>query len=226
MFMSRSAARLFTAALATALLSGTAARAESIHWSADWSVQPFVIPASHHGTGGVFPIPGRPQQPTGSADMVAAYLWTFTAATQAHPDHLIDARYTVTVRLTDADSHRSGSLSFTGVLNGTLWATQHLHNGHVILGAADITNVFTGPRSQTLHLGHHLYTVTLASFTRPTVSATAQTPGIINASVFVRHNPEPGGLVLLSIGASLVGLAARRKRARPGVSPTAEPSAR
>lgn len=90
--------------------------------------------------------------------------------------------------------------------------------------AFSLTNTFTGPTTQTLQLGHNLYTVTLGPVVLPqyfnapddgpdlsmgSISAT------ISAQPLTNSTPEPSSLLLACLGLPSLGLAGwfRRRRA-------------
>jgi hypothetical protein len=204
--MKRSSALFLAAALA---YFGTAvpARAGFIPWSYSWSRSPAVLAADNHGTGGVAFTHQYSQQAHGNADVIATNLILFSSAPPSTPDHMYKKRYALTLVLRDGTSHKSGSLTFTGQLSGTFSAY-----------GGSVRNTYTGWRSQSLHLGHYWYTVTMGTF----ISPTPLSVGTIEAHVDVRHNPEPSGLVLAGLGLAVLGLLALRRRARGKSWPAAD----
>ena len=66
-------------------------------------------------------------------------------------------------------------------------------------------------RTQKLHLGHHVYEVTLGNFTPPGPPHSSQL-GAFTAFVKVSHNPEPASLVLAALAVPLAGLPLLRRR--------------
>jgi hypothetical protein len=136
------------------------------------------------------------------------------------PDHFTNKNYSLIVDLTDSASNKSGMLTFTGSLNGTLSLT-----------SANIKNTFIGPLTQHLDLGGNLYTVTIGPYAAPGIPDSTQT-GSISAHVSVqpegptgggsggpvpppsRQTPEPSTLLLAGLGLSALGMAGWRHRAR------------
>src|SRR5262249_44228974 len=110
------------------------------------------------------------------------------------PAHFTDSPYALTLTIKDRESGVEGSLTFTGALSGTLSSlSSNLHNR------------WTSPRTQRLHLGHHIYIVRIGSFLPPG-PPDHQFLGSISAHVRVVHNPEPSGLVLAGLGVPVLGL--------------------
>jgi hypothetical protein len=185
-------------------------QAAFISWSYTWSLHPFVIPAE--GTGGITITSGTAGHALGSASTAVGLLTTFSSAPPDTPDHFLNKSYRLHLDLTDDASGASGSLAFTGLLNGTLTATR-----------SDISNTYTTDTTQALTLGDHTYTVRLDEFPAPpapgspfiesiqahiSVSASPPAPGPI------QNTPEPSGFVLAALGLALVGMGCWRRCTR------------
>jgi hypothetical protein len=168
------------------------AQAEVIRWGYSWSINPGEIPSSGMGTGGVVFILSRAGQATGSVNLVATELGSFAAPSVGchNPERIANAHYELKLQLVDQASRAKGTLTFDGILNGTLSATD-----------ASLTNRFVSRTTQALHLGHHWYWVSLGPFTGPV----GATPGQIKAHVQVKDNPEPSGLGLMLLGLAGIG---------------------
>jgi hypothetical protein len=147
----------------------------------------------------------------GSSDTVATNLHVFSTAPATAPDHFTNRPYHLSLTLTDQASHAAGTLSFTGIFNGTF------SSGH-----SSIQNQFTGSTVQSLTLGGNVYTVTMGQYTPPGPPS-ATNAGSISANVFVNEpppgggpqpSPEPGGVVLMGMGLSCAGLTFWRRRAQ------------
>jgi hypothetical protein len=185
-------------------LAGPAVRADFIEWSYSWSRSPVTVAADNDGTGGINLVVNPAGLAAGDSDIIAVNLATFSSAPAGTPDRFTDRAYSLTLDLTDTASQAAGSLTFTGLLNGTLSESN-----------ANITNTFDGPLTQTLLLGGNEYSVTIGPFTPPG-PPTAENLGSISARVSVQGTqplpapvqevPEPSGLVLVSLGLVLVGL--------------------
>jgi hypothetical protein len=152
-----------------------------------------------------------------SADVDVLALGAFYRGTVIGEDffdnvHRGDGFYTLSLELVDdfaGPRQSSGHLAFTGVIGGTMTPT-----------TADLTNTFTGETTKSLWLNGNAYTVTVGPFVAPSPPGPLQRwDGRIGAHVEVRpkESPEPTGLALAGLGASLLGGAAwrawRRRRA-------------
>jgi hypothetical protein len=202
--MSRSTT-LRLAALAFVLSAAPAARADLIGWSYDWSYSASNIQANGDpgDRGHIHLRPDGPHHVFGSTDIAAVNLQAFSSAKPSDPAHFNNAPYSLILFIRDDESKLLGAVTFTGELNGTLSKS-----------SASIRNTFTSPLTQTLHLGHHIYEVTIGAFTPPGVPGSKDF-GSISAHVTVRHNPEPAALALAAVGLPFAALALRRRRRAP-----------
>jgi hypothetical protein len=190
---------LGTASLLVLLTAAAPARADLLRWRYDWSATPRVVTADGRGTGGVFMTDEPPGQATGSQRIAVTWMGAYSSATPARPDRFTNRPYLLTLVIHDDASGAVGVLNFSGVLNGTLTAS-----------SAALRNTFTGRTSRTLHLGHHLYRVTLGA---------PATPGLVGmapqyADIRVSHNPEPPGFVLAALAVLLPGFGRAWRRSR------------
>jgi hypothetical protein len=133
---------------------------------------------------------------SGSSDIVATNVTTVSTAAASNPDHFTNKAFVLALTLTDKDSKAQTTMDFHGVFNGTLDRS----SSHLRATFSD--------RRQVVHLGQHLFTVTMEDFSPPH----GLTPGSIGAHVDVRHNPEPSTLVLAGLGACLGGVIYYRRR--------------
>jgi hypothetical protein len=204
-------------AVLVALSFTTAGKVEIITWTYDWSPKPRLVRSDGDGTGGIA-FTDEPRITTAnSKETMAAHLWIFSSALERHPDEFTATPYKLNVQITDAASHKSGMLTFTGTLNGRAFGPAFLTNGRLLPGHAQISNEFTGSTSQSLHLGTHLYTIAMEKFLTPRITPTGFVGGDIQAYVRVRHNPEPSTLLLTASGLGAGSIAAlwRWRRRRP-----------
>jgi hypothetical protein len=201
---------LFGVPLAALLLASGSTRADPIAWSYNWTPTISTVLADSPGTGKILLSNQAAAAAVNSSDIVATNIRTASTAPFSSPDRFTNAAYGLALILTDKASGASGTVTFTGVFNGTLTAL-----------SANITNSFTGPQTQVLQLGANTYTVTMGSYTPP------PPPGAFNAgaiSAYARVSvqatgagggpqaPEPSTLALAGLGLSLSGGALWRGR--------------
>jgi hypothetical protein len=196
--------------LAVALLLGAAlpAKADPIPWVFAWSRSPADVKADAPGTGHIELTAEGPTHAAGDSDIVATNLYTHSTATAARKDLFTAKPYTLTLSLTDVASGATGTMVFTGKLDG--WVTAR---------GSHLRNTFTGATTQELTLGGHPYTLTIGPYTPPSVPD-ARNAGSIGAQVSVggdvtvQQLPEPGTLVLTGLGAALLVIAGRSGASR------------
>jgi hypothetical protein len=193
------------ATLTLLLISGVA-RAEPT-WSYSFSTDTGVVTSDDGSLGQVSLLPASGGPITGSKDtgggIVAATLQA-TGPALGTTAIFTNRAYGLTMHLTDLGSGKSGDVSFTGVLNGSLSSTFNL------------TNSFPNS-TQSLNLGGNQYTVTPGLFVPPTQGV----PGSVGANVSVTPGaaindvPEPTALLLAAVGASALGLQRWRRKRQP-----------
>jgi hypothetical protein len=200
------AKRLYMTALVVCLLAGARARADFVAWNYNWTPSASEILADNPSTGKLT----LTNEPGGSAVndsyIVATNIKTASTADPSSPATFTDKAYSLTLAITDVGSGKTGSLTFGGVFSGTL------SNKSAIL-----LNNFTGPQTQSVTIGNHMYTVQIGPFAPPG-PPTANISGSISAlaNVKVSDVPEPSTLVLsgLCLGVFGAGWWYRRFRAR------------
>jgi hypothetical protein len=217
--MMRTPLRTVAVALAACLLAAVPARAGNIQWNYNWTP---VIPAADGA--GKFLVQsdnGLSQVQLSNDPMVIAENNTFVPATNlltiSHtdphsPDMFTSAAYKLQMTITDQDSGLTGSFFLTGHLDGAL-----------AQGSSNIRNTFTGPLTQSLQIGNHLYTLDFTSNeNNPTPYAPPGVPGSGIAGSIAGYvtvtdaqnqsAPEPATFALAVVGLSGCGLAAWRRR--------------
>jgi hypothetical protein len=151
----------------------------------------------------------------GHSILTAASLAAVTAAPLTSPDTFSGQPYTLTLQLTDDPSGKSGTLTFTGRLFGTLTPID-----------ANITTSFDAA-TKSLRLGSDTYTVSLGPLNGPatlnptvvgTLMATVDVQaggGTTGPSTQVEQAPEPSALALAGAGLALAAAAWRRSTIAP-----------
>jgi hypothetical protein len=195
------------------VLLGNAAgvRADPVQWSYSWTSTPGNILANAPGTGYVSLTDEKSVQAEGSTDIVATNLKTHSTAPYNNPDVFTNAGYAVTLTITDQASGKSGTMTFHGLLNGT-----------VTVNSSNLKNQFIGQTEQTLVLGNHVYKVTIGPYVPPGPPNSGNSGSVgahAEALVTVQTLPEPATLVLSLSGFVLVlgarvGRRRRRRRSR------------
>jgi hypothetical protein len=140
---------------------------------------------------------GNHGNPTGSRDVTGATF--YSVGTSSTPVVLTPTDFTETVWITDRASHQTAPVTFDLTLSGSVSQT-----GSWLAVTPD------GSTTQTVHLGHYYYTVTLEPFQAP--ADASPYGGRLVFDVRVQHNPEPSSLVLAAVGLPLLGIARWRKR--------------
>jgi hypothetical protein len=170
---------------------GGAAHADMVTpWTYTWDRSPIAVPANGGAATGGISLTLSPLAPgtnmVGDSDISAVNLSSFSSTTSANPDVFNNAKYSLTVDLTDLNSGKSGSLTFTGEFNGTLSTT-----------GINLKNTFLSPLTQDVVLGQHDYTVSLNSYVGPGLPS-ATTFGSIGTHVSITDattspGSNPGG---------------------------------
>ena len=205
--------RLPLGALLVTLLAAPPARADLVSWSYNWSTTtPFVQAAGDPTAGIKVGAAGAGGLVQGNSSLVAASLSAVSSASPGTPSTIANAGYSLTLTITDKASGKQGSLTFTGVFNGTLSSA-----------GVNISNAFASPLSRSVTLGSDSYVVTVGPFVPPGPPG-APVYGSIGASVVASlgsgtggttggpQAPEPSSLLLAGLG--LVGAAGARWRGR------------
>ena len=201
------------------LLSVGGARADILApWTYSWDTDPLSVPSDGGAMTGGINLTALPLAPgatmSGSADLSAVDLSTFSDAPTGTSDTFNQAPYALVLHLTDVTSGQSGDLTFKGQFDGTLSTT-----------SAQVGNTFLDPTTQRLVLGGRTYTVVLHSYVAPGLP-TATVLGRIGAHVSItdpapppaavpaaaQDVPEPSALLLAGLTLPAVGLLWHRGR--------------
>jgi hypothetical protein len=185
--------------------SAATANAAPIKWGYDWSAPPGFVTA---GAGKVTLSNEKYNNAAGGSHVVATQLQVFSTAHPLTPDAFSASGggYTLTINLKDIESGETGSLTFTGKLQGKI--SQF---------SANVTNTFSSPAAQSILLGYTSFVVTMSSYTPPGPPDQLNY-GSIGALVEVsslkpaERTPEPSTMALAGIGAGIAGLSAWRRR--------------
>jgi hypothetical protein len=197
-------------ALLSLCLGASAARADFIPWSYEWSSNPGTVLSADGGAGVKFtPLSGTITD--GTHDIKGFQLDALVSAPGTHS--FTSSPYTVSVKLTDGLTKESGTVNFTGALSGSIAADK------VVL-----SNKLGNPFVKTVTLGQNVFTVTMGAFAAPGLPGSG-VKGQLGADVIISPAgaggppsavPEPSTLLLAGLGLSAVGLRcwrARRRRA-------------
>jgi hypothetical protein len=189
------------------LLAAGAARASLVPWSYNWEPNTAAV-LSDNGLSKITMKDEPSGTAVGTSDIVATNLKVVSSADPNNPDTFTAKAYTLTVKLTDSNSHTTGSLAFTGAFNGTVSSQ-----------SSNLTNTFTGAVTQSIVLGGNTYTVTIGPFTPPGPPS-ASNFGSISATALVsvsrggggQNSPEPTTMALAGLGLACVGLVSWKRR--------------
>jgi hypothetical protein len=214
---------LFATCAAAALVFVGAGRvaADPISYGYSWNVNSSVSA----GAGSVTFSNGDNSTSNGSTNTVAAYLKTMSTASMSSPD-IVSGSYTAAITLTDLNTagHPSATLTFTGMLNGTLTAQTSVTSTS-ITGVSDGMGFHAGQTFDAVLVGSTLFDVSFAGYAPPgspkagtqgalsfNISASLASPGGDPHPTGGGSTPEPSTMLLGGIGAALSGLAAWRRR--------------
>ncbi len=202
--MKRLVTRVFAAALATCLLAGAQARADFVSWSYNWTPSSTAIYADNPPTGRITLTHEPGGSAVGDSYIVATNIKTASTADPTSPATFTNKAYSLALTILDDASGKSGTLTFSGTFNGTLSNK-----------SAIIMNTFTGPQTQSIVLGHNVYSVQIGPFAPPG-PPTANISGSISAlaNVKVQQVPEPSTLVLSGMCFAVFGAGWWWRRAR------------
>lgn len=219
------------------LLTAAGHALADVHYSYEWEPNPTVIhsdpvfypmvlpvqdPLPPSWGKGTITLSDAPlQHASGSTTVIATYLSTHSETPSWIKANFTDAPYSLRLFIRDPDNGKSGYLTFTGLLNGTL-SDQ----------GAKITNKFVGQTTKTLLLGLDEFTVKIGPYAPPGGPGKGHA-GQIDATIS-EHSleltvppmlgsappggpldaPEPSTLLLAGIGSAFVGMIGWNRRRR------------
>jgi hypothetical protein len=199
---------IFSLAAVSLLCLGGAARANLVPWNYNWEPNtPAVL--SDNGKSKITVTDEPSGSAVGTSDIVATNLKVVSAADPNHPDTFTAKAYSLNLALTDTPSHTTGTLTFSGVFNGTV-------SGE----SSHITTTFNTPLTKSIVLGGNTYTVSIGPFTPPgppsasnagSISATALVSVTSGSGGGTNNTPEPATLTLAGLGLACAGLVSRSK---------------
>jgi hypothetical protein len=190
--------------LVLGLLAGSSARAEFMNWSYSWDLNGG--PTFTSGQTNVSFALNRDSAP-GGATIGVGNLSTNSSSTGSDS---FNTPYTLTLEITDKTTQDTGTLTFHGLISGTVGPT-----------TSSLKNTFSDP-NQSLTLDGHVYSFRLDPST--TIPSPDQAPAAVHAQVSlhipvdpvpfppVKRAPEPSCLLLAGLGLSLCGAAGLRRR--------------
>jgi hypothetical protein len=203
-------ARKCALALALCLVAGAEVRADTVPWYYSSTPVPGVLSADVPGTGQINLSGVISGQVTGDSSIVLANLGTVSNADPSNPATFTNANYKLALNILDASTSQSGTMFFTGQINGVLSS-----------GNALILNNFTGQTTQTQTIGGHVYTVTIGPFAPPGVPGVGFGSISALARVAVSDAPEPSTLALSGLALSVFGAGWWRRRRSARAAATA-----
>ncbi len=204
--MRHAPATLGGAALLWLLIFSGSARADLIYWSYSWSRSPSNVMADSPGTGYISLTDEGLRNVVGNSDIVATNIQAHSTAPPSNPDTFTNKQYSLSLFLVDQASGKSGTLTFTGLFNGTMSALN-----------TNIKNSFTGSTTQSIVLGTDKYTVTIGAYVPPGPTGSSNSGSIgahamVNVESILQDAPEPSTLVLAALALPLLGVAAWQRR--------------
>src|SRR5262245_57612657 len=140
----RHAPALVLAAFVWLLVPATPARGAFIPSKYNWSRNPSIIYSDTSHTTYITLTDEQLRSAAGASDIVATNIRTFSDADPNHPAQFTHADYTLTLYLLDVNSNKSGTLQFSGFLDGAVSSL-----------SSNFQNTFNAPQSQILDLGAH-----------------------------------------------------------------------
>lgn len=194
--MRYAALRYFVLAVAVCLFSGSLARADYI---AQFNFTPDQtdIFATNNATLGKLTLSNESPTKINGGGLVATNITTSSldGLTDKTAAIFKDAKFGLTLYITDFKTGKSDQMYFSGKFDGKLYT-----------GFADIKETPTSPISVTKTIGAHIYTVTLDQFSRPGNSTSGKVGSISGlATITVSAVPEPSTFVLAGMAVISVG---------------------
>src|SRR5260370_20741222 len=118
--MSRRLAAVFVSFILLLLIFDSPAQAEFITWGYDWTRSPVTVAADRGGTGGITLTVQPAAQASGTSNIVAADIGTFSSASSTKPDPFTNQAYKLILASTHQSEPLSGTVSLFRLFTGSI----------------------------------------------------------------------------------------------------------
>lgn len=201
-------------ALALFLSANNSARADLIPWGYNWQPSTTHLNSNAGGSAYLKLTNEHLQSASGSSNTVVTNIKSVSTAPYSTPGVFNQAPISFKLTLTDFNSSKSDTLTFSGAFTGAVTGD-----------SSNLKLSFTSPTTQIVTLGGDKYTVTVGTFSPPGPPGDSNYGGV-NAFVTVTQSssggggissvPEPATLTLAGLAVPCLGLlcSGRKRRAK------------